>query len=244
MAFDQLIKPEGGNVQENKKLQEVDLLFKSNPELANGVYKTLGYKVSYYENDIVKNIKQIKPFEFNAKSGEPSIEWQYSINIDGDIYEFFTGIYLLFDEEGNSLGNYFDLDFTVNGSTNLINKDIFKRINKIKPILNAMLAKASKYSVHNIRIQAEDAQGKKSELQRINLYQRVMDSLGFTLAHKTDDGEVLFYEKPATSDIKLTSQQEGQAKLVYSQYLDTLASNKETATIEGFKDFIQKTQQG
>lgn len=147
--------------------------------------------------DVTKNIKKITPFKFDTKNGEPSIEWEYSTMIDGDMYTFTTGIYLLSDAGGNCTGKYFDIDFTVNGNEDLINKDVFKRAKIIRPIISALLKKSSNYSVDSIRISASSDQGSKKEIQRINLYQRVMDSLGFKLLNKSDDGQMLFYEKPS-----------------------------------------------
>lgn len=147
------------------------------------------------DEGILEGIKKTKSFSFGVPSGESSIEWEYETEIEGDKYKFITGIYTI-DIGNGTFETYFDIDFTVNDSEDLINKDIFSRVKKLKPIINSLLQKSSKYSVDAIRIQATDEQGKQKDLQRMKLYERVMKSLDFKLLHKSEDGEALFYEKP------------------------------------------------
>jgi len=163
---------------------------------------------------ILKNITKSKYFDWGVADGEPTIEWKYSEDIEGDIYKFTMGLYTLENPEDNKgVTTYLDIDFTVNDSNNLINKGVFSRAKRMKLIATALLTKSSRYTYDYIRIMATDEQGNKKETQRLALYKRAMEQLGYTNPEISEDGEVLFYQKPNKGiDIEKESnkiQQEG-----------------------------------
>jgi len=181
-------------------LEEEDARILQNNEIERGGY-TEEDRGTFFQlgndNEIVKEIRKTKPFTFNAPEGEPSIEWEYSTTIDEDIYNFTAGIYNYYNEDTETVDKYFDIDFDVNGSDELVGKNLFARKKQIIPIINAFMTKASSYqSVDKIRLTSSLEQGPKKAQQRALLYKRVMDELGFQFDSFADNGETVLYKMP------------------------------------------------
>lgn len=185
------------------------------PELANSVYEALGFKTKTSENEITRGIKEILPFKglgdySNIEEGLTSRR-QYSTVIDGNNYVFDISTYSYENEDG-TFQSYYDIDFTVNGSEDIIGTGFFDKSEKAKRIIQAIISQ--NYGNDTIRLNVEES---KKGKQRLLLYKRLMSQLGYNPSEEME--YALFYDIK-TDKVSLTPQQKQQALQLYSQYLD------------------------
>jgi hypothetical protein len=192
----------------------VEELFDSTPELANQVYETLEFNKALDIKLVYQNLK--------ANEGDV-LKWQYSENIDGDIYNFDLSLSRIIKDTG-AIETYLDIDFDVNGSEDIINRNLYQRKERIQQIIENLLAKGNKYSYDWLRFDSSIEQGLKKAVQRTNLYERVLKELGYTIENRSEDQRTLFLKQPVYNpkNINITPQQKQQAQIKYSQYLNTI----------------------
>ena len=210
-------------------------LFESNPELANDVYEALGFKTKISENEITRGIKEVFPYKTigNYSNIEEGLigRNQYETKIGDDTYVFEISNYNYENEDG-TYQSYYDIDFTVNGSEELVGTGFFDKSEKAKQIIQAIISQ--NYGNDTIRFNVEES---KKGKQRLLLYKRLMNQLGY---NPSDEMEyALFYNIDSSRKINLTPQQKQQAQQLYSQYLEQGGSQVD---IQGFKEFIGNKQ--
>ena len=204
----------------------VEELFQENPELANTVYEALGFKTKTSENEITRGIKEILPFKVigdysNIEEGLTGRR-QYSTAIDGNNYVFDISTYSYENEDG-TFQSYYDIDFTVNGSEDIIGTGFFDKSEKAKQIIQAIISE--NYGNDTIRFNVEES---KKGKQRLLLYKRLMNQLGYNPSEEME--YALFYDIK-TDKVNLTPQQKQQAQQLYSEYLDTIFPDSKVKNI-------------
>jgi hypothetical protein len=174
----------------------VEELFNSNPELANKVYEALGFKTKTSENQITRNIKETLPFKVigdysNIEEGLIGRK-VYEETIDNNVYKFEISNYSYENEDG-TYQSFYDIDFTVNGSEELVGSGFFNKAEKAKQIIQALLSQ--NFGNYTVRFNVEEsAKGK----QRLNLYKRLMSQLDYLPSNEME--YALFYENINSKD--------------------------------------------
>ena len=164
-------------------------LFESNPELANSVYEALGFKTKTSENEITRGIKEVLPYKAigdysNIEEGLIGRK-QYETKIGDDTYVFEISNYNYENEDG-TYQSYYDIDFTVNGSEELVGTGFFDKSEKGKQIIQAIISQ--NFGNDTIRFNVQES---KKGKQRLLLYKRLMSQLGY---NPSDEMEyALFY---------------------------------------------------
>lgn len=209
----------------------VNFVFEQNPDLANAVYEALGFKTKPSENEITRDIKEILPFKVignysNIEEGLTSRR-QYSTVIDGNNYVFDISTYSYENEDG-TFQSYYDIDFTVNGSEDIIGTGFFDKSEKGKRIIQAIISQ--NYGNDTIRLNVEES---KKGKQRLLLYKRLMNQLGYNPSEEME--YALFYDIK-TDKVNLTPQQKQQAQQQYSQYLE----QNPNGSVEQFKSWVEE----
>ena len=213
----------------------VQELFVSNPELANAVYEALGFKTKTSENEITRGIKEILPFKVigdysNIEEGLTGRR-QYSTAIDGNNYVFDISTYSYENEDG-TFQSYYDIDFTVNGSEDIIGTGFFDKSEKAKQIIQAIISQ--NYGNDTIRLNVEES---KKGKQRLLLYKRLMNQLGYNPSEEME--YTLFYDIK-TDKVNLTPQQKQQAQQLYSRYLESLNKPNTNPILQGNQTNIEE----
>lgn len=204
----------------------VSELFDSNPDLANAVYEAAGLKTKTSENKILRNVKETLSFPGNYNNIDDGLIGRrvYEETIDGDIYKFEISNYS-YEKEDGTYQSFYDIDFTVNGSEELVGSGFFNKSERGKQIIQALLS--VNYGNDTVRFNVEESTKGK---QKLALYKRLMSQLGYSVSNEME--YALFYNVK-TDKVNLTPQQKEQAQQLYSQYLDTGKQD-----IEGFKKFV------
>lgn len=208
-------------------------LFESNPDLADKVYEALGFKTKTSENEITRGIKEVLPYKVigdysNIEEGLIGRR-QYEIKIGDDTYVFEISNYNYENEDG-TYQPYYDIDFTVNGSEELVGTGFFDKSEKAKQIIQAIISQ--NFGNDTIRFNVEES---KKGKQRLGLYKRLMSQLGY---NPSDEIEYALFYDIKTDKVNLTPQQKQQAQQLYSQYIEQTGKQD----IEGFEQFVNDTK--
>ena len=170
------------NTSESIKVNEtitdgIDFVFESNPELANEVYEALGFKTESSSNTITRDIKEELPFKVigNYNEIDEGLIGRkfYEEKIGNDLYRFEISNYSYPNEDGSS-ESFYDIDFTVNGSEEVIGTGFFNKAERAKQILQALLSQ--NFGNDTVRFNVEES---KKGKQRLSLYKRLMNQLGY-----------------------------------------------------------------
>ena len=157
--------------------QGVQELFEQSPELANEVYEALGFKTESSSNTITRDIKEELPFKVigNYNEIEEGLIGRkfYEEKIGNDLYRFEISNYSYPNEDGSS-ESFYDIDFTVNGSEEVIGTGFFDKAERAKQILQALLSQ--NFGNDTVRFNVEES---KKGKQRLSLYKRLMNQLGY-----------------------------------------------------------------
>ena len=155
----------------------VDNIFEENPELANEVYEALGFKTESSSNTITRDIKEELPFKVigNYNEIDEGLIGRkfYEEKIGNDLYRFEISNYSYPNEDGSS-ESFYDIDFTVNGSEEVIGTGFFDKAERAKQILQALLSQ--NFGNDTVRFNVEES---KKGKQRLSLYKRLMNQLGY-----------------------------------------------------------------
>ena len=185
---------------ENNNIKSgVQELFESTPKLANAVYEALGFQTKTSENEITRGIKEVFPYKVigdysNIEEGLIGRK-QYETKIGDDIYKFEISNYSYENEDG-TYQSFYDIDFTVNGSEELVGTGFFDKSEKAKQIIQAIISQ--NFGNATIRFNVEES---KKGKQRLALYKRLMNQLGYS---PSDEMEyALFYNTNISSSDKI-----------------------------------------
>jgi hypothetical protein len=188
--------------------------FESSEELQNVAFEVLGFKTKTSENEITRGIKEILPFKVigNYSNIEEGLTGrrQYSTTIDGNNYVFDISTYSYENEDG-TFQSYYDIDFTVNGSEDIIGTGFFDKSEKAKQIIQAIISQ--NYGNDTIRINVEES---KKGKQRLLLYKRLMNQLGY---NPSDEMEYALFYDIKTDKVNLIPQQKQDALNAYTDYI-------------------------
>jgi hypothetical protein len=188
--------------------------FESSEELQNVAFEVLGFKTKTSENEITRGIKEILPFKVigNYSNIEEGLTGrrQYSTTIDGNNYVFDISTYSYENEDG-TFQSYYDIDFTVNGSEDIIGTGFFDKSEKAKQIIQAIISQ--NYGNDTIRINVEES---KKGKQRLLLYKRLMNQLGY---NPSDEMEYALFYDIKTDKVNLIPQQKQDASNAYTDYI-------------------------
>ena len=188
--------------------------FESSEELQNVAFEVLGFKTKTSENEITRGIKEILPFKVigNYSNIEEGLTGrrQYSTTIDENNYVFDISTYSYENEDG-TFQSYYDIDFTVNGSEDIIGTGFFDKSEKAKQIIQAIISQ--NYGNDTIRINVEES---KKGKQRLLLYKRLMNQLGY---NPSDEMEYALFYDIKTDKVNLTPQQKQEALNAYTDYI-------------------------
>jgi hypothetical protein len=128
------------NLPKSAVKEGVEELFVSNPELANQVYESLGFKTKTSENEITRAIKEELPYKVIGNYNEIDEgligRKVYEETIDNNVYKFEISNYKYENEDG-TYQSYYDIDFTVNDSEELVGSGFFNKAEKAKQIIQA-----------------------------------------------------------------------------------------------------------
>lgn len=211
-------------------LKDVEKLFESDSNLASQVYEALGFKIKTSENEITRNIIEILPFKVigdysNIEEGLTGRKFYEEI-IDNNIYRFTISTYNYENEDG-AYQHYYDIDFTVNGSEELVGSGFFNKAEKAKQIIQALLSQ--NFGNDTVRFNVEESHKGK---QRLVLYKRLMSQLGYSPSDTME--YALFYNIKRKDFIETTPRQKQQALQAYSQYLE----QNPNGNVEQFKSWV------
>lgn len=140
-------------------------------------------------NEIIRGIKEVLPYKVIGDYSD--IEEgligrkQYQTIIGKDTYVFEMSNYNYEKEDGTHT-SYYDIDFTVNGSEELVGTGVFDKSDKAKEIIQAIISQ--NFGNDTIRFNVEES---KKGKQRLLLYKRLMNQLGYTLSNEME--YALFY---------------------------------------------------
>ena len=206
-------------------------LFESDPELANKVYEAAGLKTKTSENEILRNVKETLSFPGNYNNIDDGLIGRrvYEETIDGDIYKFEISNYSYENKDG-TYESFYDIDFTVNGSEELVGSGFFNKSERGKQIIQALLS--VNYGNDTVRFNVEESNKGK---QKLTLYKRLMSQLGYNPSNEME--YALFYNVK-TDKVNLTPQQKQQAQEQYNQYIQQTGKQD----IEGFKQFVSNAK--
>ena len=178
-----VIKYKGQSIPEEQFLQylnkqiAINNLFNENESLANAVYEALGFKTESSSNTITRDIKEELPFKVigNYNEIDEGLIGRkfYEEKIGNDLYRFEISNYSYPNEDGSS-ESFYDIDFTVNGSEEVIGTGFFNKAERAKQILQALLSQ--NFGNDTVRFNVEES---KKGKQRLSLYKRLMNQLGY-----------------------------------------------------------------